>query len=94
MAPRQRKPWNSCTLIYRARSRPAIPETAKKPVSSPAQRPTPALSFRKLPIRGAGVRSGSPSTWATLDPAAVFEGNTLLRGGMDVETAMSQYLIE
>tara|TARA_R110002096_G_scaffold27577_6_gene84196 strand:- start:884 stop:1789 length:906 start_codon:yes stop_codon:yes gene_type:complete len=29
-----------------------------------------------------------------IDPAALFEGNTLLRGGMDVETAMSQYLIE
>jgi len=31
---------------------------------------------------------------AGIDPAALFEGNTLLRGGMDVETAMSQYLIE
>jgi hypothetical protein len=29
-----------------------------------------------------------------IDPTALFEGNTLLRGGMDVETAMSQYLIE
>ena len=29
-----------------------------------------------------------------IDPAALFEGNTLLRGGMDVETAMSQYTIE
>lgn len=29
-----------------------------------------------------------------VDPAALFEGNTLLRGGMDVETAMGQYLIE
>ena len=29
-----------------------------------------------------------------VDPTALFEGNTLLRGGMDVETAMSQYLIE
>jgi len=29
-----------------------------------------------------------------IDPAALFEGNTILRGGMDVETAMSQYLIE
>lgn len=29
-----------------------------------------------------------------IDPSALFEGNTLLRGGMDVETAMSQYLIE
>ncbi len=29
-----------------------------------------------------------------IDPAALFEGNTLLRGGMDIETAMSQYLIE
>jgi len=29
-----------------------------------------------------------------IDPAALFEGSTLLRGGMDVETAMSQYLIE
>jgi predicted metal-dependent TIM-barrel fold hydrolase len=31
---------------------------------------------------------------AGIDPTALFEGNTLLRGGMDVETAMSQYLIE
>lgn len=29
-----------------------------------------------------------------VDPTALFEGNTLLRGGMDVETAMSQYVIE
>lgn len=29
-----------------------------------------------------------------IDPTALFEGNTLLRGGMDVETAMSQYLID
>ena len=29
-----------------------------------------------------------------IDPAALFEGNTLLRGGMDIDTAMSQYLIE
>ncbi|MDF1859039.1 MAG: TatD family hydrolase [Verrucomicrobiales bacterium] len=29
-----------------------------------------------------------------IDPSALFEGNTLLRGGMDVDTAMSQYLIE
>ncbi|MEM9283432.1 MAG: TatD family hydrolase [Verrucomicrobiota bacterium] len=29
-----------------------------------------------------------------VDPSALFEGNTLLRGGMDVETAMSQYLID
>jgi len=29
-----------------------------------------------------------------IDPGALFEGNTLLRGGMDVETAMAQYLIE
>jgi hypothetical protein len=29
-----------------------------------------------------------------IDPTALFEGNTLLRGGMDVDTAMSQYLIE
>lgn len=28
-----------------------------------------------------------------IDPSALFEGNTLLRGGMDVATAMSQYLI-
>jgi len=29
-----------------------------------------------------------------IDPAALFEGNTLLRGGMDVDSAMAQYLIE
>ncbi|MBP82669.1 MAG: hydrolase TatD [Verrucomicrobiales bacterium] len=29
-----------------------------------------------------------------IDPTELFEGNTLLRGGMDVDTAMSQYLIE
>jgi len=29
-----------------------------------------------------------------VDTTALFEGNTLLRGGMDVDTAMSQYLIE
>ena len=29
-----------------------------------------------------------------IDPTALFEGNTLLRGGMDIDTAMSQYLIE
>ena len=28
-----------------------------------------------------------------IDPTALFEGNTLLRGGMDVTTAMSQYLM-
>jgi predicted metal-dependent TIM-barrel fold hydrolase len=28
-----------------------------------------------------------------IDPTALFEGNTLLRGGMDVATAMSQYLM-
>ncbi len=39
----------------------------------------------------------SEKDWADregIDPTALFEGNTLLRGGMDVETAMSQYLIE
>lgn len=39
----------------------------------------------------------SETDWAEsegVDPAALFEGNTLLRGGMDVETAMGQYLIE
>ncbi len=29
-----------------------------------------------------------------IDPAALFEGSTLLRGGQDVEEAMSQYLID
>lgn len=29
-----------------------------------------------------------------VDPGALFEGNTLFRGGQDIETAMSQYLIE
>ncbi len=39
----------------------------------------------------------SESDWSAnqgIDPAALFEGNTLLRGGMDVATAMSQYIIE
>jgi len=29
-----------------------------------------------------------------IDPTALFEGSTLLRGGQDVESAMSQYLID
>ena len=29
-----------------------------------------------------------------IDPAALFEGNTLLRGGMDVNAAMAQFVIE
>ena len=39
----------------------------------------------------------SEEDWAAnegVDPTALFEGNSLLRGGMDVDTAMSQYLIE
>jgi len=39
----------------------------------------------------------SESDWDAeggVDPTALFEGNTLLRGGMDVDTAMSQYVIE
>ncbi len=31
---------------------------------------------------------------AGIDPTALFEGSTILRGGMDVERAMTQYLIE
>ena len=50
------------------------------------------------PLKGYG-QSGQveESDWDDsegIDPAALFEGNTLLRGGMDVETAMSQYTIE
>ena len=50
------------------------------------------------PLAAYGQRGQvSEADWAGsegIDPTALFEGNTLLRGGMDVETAMSQYLIE